>query len=139
MLEETGVVVERLGSKRVKVKVQRTSACKSCASANLCMALSGESEMLAEARDKLGVGVGDKVVIAIEEQVFLKASFLVYILPLAGLFAGVALAEWLSVPVSQNWQAAGGFLGLAAGFLLVFFINKKLNKNTYMPEIVRLA
>ncbi len=140
MLEETGLVVERLKSNRVRVKVFRSASCEHCASAGACQALAGVgTEMLVEVRDELGVKPGQRVVIAIAEKTLLWASFLVYILPLVGLFIGVSLAQWLAPAGSQAWMVGGGFLGLSLGFLGIYRYSRRLKATEYLPVVVRVA
>ncbi len=138
MLEETGLVVERISSDRVKIKVVRSSACKSCASAAVCQALSGGKEMQVEVYDNLGVGVGQRVVIALHEKTLLWASFLIYILPLVSLFIGIGLVKWLAPAVSPGWIIAGGFWGLALGFFGIYHYSRRLKTSEYLPVVVRL-
>jgi sigma-E factor negative regulatory protein RseC len=140
MLEETGTVVERIGPDRVRIKVSRSTACEHCSAAGACQALAGQkNEMLVEVRDSLGVGVGQRVVIAIGEKTLLRASFLVYILPLAGLFGGVGLTQWLAPHASQAWMAAGGFGGVVLAFLAVHGYSRHFRSTEYLPVIIRLA
>ena len=86
MLEETGVVVEQVSPDRVRIKVSRSAACEGCAAAGACQGMASGKEMLVEARDNVGVKVGQQVVLAIREKTLLWASFLIYILPLVGLY-----------------------------------------------------
>jgi sigma-E factor negative regulatory protein RseC len=139
MLEETGVVVEQIRPGRVRIKVTRSTACDCCASSAVCQALTGQDEMLVEACDGVGVQPGQKVVIAIREKTLLWASFLIYILPLAGMIMGVSLTRWLAPPAFQAWEIAGGFLGLALGFLGIYHYSRRLKKAEYLPTVVRVA
>ncbi len=139
MLEETGLVVERISSDRVKIKVVRSSACESCASAAACQALSGGNEMRVEAHDKLEVNVGQQVVIALPEKTLLWASFLIYILPLMSLFIGIGFVKWLLPHASQALIIAGGLGGLALGFFGIHYYSRRLKTSEYLPVVVRTA
>ncbi|NQD96139.1 transcriptional regulator [Pseudomonas sp. CrR25] len=98
MIEEQGRVVA-VEPGAVWVETVRTSTCSSCAANAGC----GQGLL-----DKLGVGarrghvralsdlalsVGDGVVIGVREDLLVRGSLLVYLLPLLGLFAAGLLAE----------------------------------------------
>ncbi len=139
MLEETTEVVAQIRPGRVRVKVARTSACDSCASAAVCQVMAGGKEMQVEVRDNLGTKVGQRVVIGIHEKTLLLATFLVYILPLIGLFVGIGLLRWLAPGSSQGLNAVAGFLGLVFGFIITYFYNRSLKTNRYLPVVLRVA
>ncbi|MCQ4345887.1 SoxR reducing system RseC family protein [Pseudomonas stutzeri] len=116
MIEESGRVVA-VEDGAVWVQTLRRSTCSACSASAGC----GQGLM-----EKLGVGqrrgyvralsdlqlaVGDGVVIGIREDLLVRSSLLVYLLPLLGLFAGAMLAEWLALAESFVILAAlGGFL-----------------------------
>lgn len=139
MLEETAEVVVQVRPGRVRVKAVRSAACDSCASAAVCQVMAGGKEMLVEARDNLGVKVGQQVIIGIHEKTLLLATFMVYILPLGGLFIGISLIKWLAPSLSQAWNVVAGFLGLAFGFIITYFYSRNLKTNRYLPVVVRIV
>jgi sigma-E factor negative regulatory protein RseC len=127
MLTETGrvVAVERDG---LWVETIRQSTCGSCAAQNGCG--HGLLNRIAEGRRNyvrvLGPGpaiaacaVDDQVRISIPDQVILRGSLVVYMLPLLCMLslAAGAVVLW---PMSQDLAAAGGAgTGLLLGFALV--------------------
>ncbi len=122
MLTETGrvVAVEPDG---VWVETIRQSTCGSCAARQGC----GHSlmERISDGRrsfirvlpgrvDVAECAVDDQVRISIPEEVILRGSMVVYLVPLACMLAGAALTAGLAAG-SQDLMAA---LGAAAGFAL---------------------
>lgn len=120
MIEEQGRVVA-VEPGAVWVETLRRSSCCGCAAKAGC----GQGVL-----DKLGLGarrghvralsdlqlsVGDAVVIGVREDLLVRASLLVYLLPLVGLFAGALLAERLAVGEPLVILAA------VAGLLLAWF------------------
>ncbi|WP_455231922.1 SoxR reducing system RseC family protein [Geopseudomonas aromaticivorans] len=115
MIEESGRVVS-IEEGAVWVETLRRSTCSACSANAGC----GQGLM-----EKLGVGqrrgyvraltdlqlaVGDGVVIGIREDLLLRSSLQVYLLPLLGLFAGAMLAQWLALPEAfVILLALGGF------------------------------
>lgn len=138
MIHETGTVMSvRQGE--AWVQTIRESACQSCKARHGCgqKALaglsSGQSRQI-RVLNTLDARPGDQVTVAIEESALLKASLLVYALPLllmvvvtalmgvvfpgqdglaigaalAGLVAGLLLAGWYSRQDSGRWQPVMG-------------------------------
>ncbi|WP_443190295.1 SoxR reducing system RseC family protein [Pseudomonas indica] len=102
MIEEQGRVIA-VEPGAVWVETLRKSTCTACSASAGC----GQGIM-----EKLGVGarrgyvralsdlqldVGDPVVIGIREELLLRGSILVYLLPLLGLFLAAILAERLAL------------------------------------------
>ncbi len=68
------------------------------------------------------LAVDDRVVIGIPEDLLVRSSLLVYLLPLLGLFAGALLAQWLALAESLSFwppwavlRRSGGWRAGAAG------------------------
>jgi sigma-E factor negative regulatory protein RseC len=72
----------------------------------------------------------------------LKATFLIYLLPILMLMAGATAGEWISRSFSVNSSGlavALGFGSLAAGLVLVNMVGRRLSQqNAYRPRIVRI-
>lgn len=140
MIHETGTVISVSGEE-AWVQTIRESACQSCKARHGCgqKALagmtSGQSRQIRVA-NTLDARPGDQVTVAIEESALLRASLLVYALPLllmviatalvgavmpgrdglavvsalAGLGTGLLLARWYSGRDSGHWQPVMGRL-----------------------------
>jgi sigma-E factor negative regulatory protein RseC len=128
MLREEGRVVEREAHHAV-VESQRKRACGTCHGESSCSTLSGglgQSSVRIRAHNPLGAEIGDWVTVEISEQQFLRASFLVYGLPLMALFAVGALvrAILLAMGMGQAAEGLAALAGLAALGITLFLIGR---------------
>lgn len=123
-MEEEGVVVEVRGAAAV-VKLEETGGCGSCASAGTCKA--GSGGRLLEAENRASASAGDRVMVSIPGGSFIRASFIVYMVPVIMLFAGAFLGGEYGPSIyggltADSWQALGGvlFLALSAAGLRLY-------------------
>jgi sigma-E factor negative regulatory protein RseC len=126
MIEESAVVV-KIEHHQVWVAAASNSACGACQQKLSCTtnALGNLLDRRAVPVDSaIRLAAGDKVMVAIDEGLLIRASLLLYVLPLMALFAGAGLAEWLlagNTSYSDLWIAGSAF----ASFLLSLgFISK---------------
>ena len=139
MIEEHGRVVA-LESGAVWVETLRKSTCTSCSANAAC----GQGLM-----DRLGVGrqrgyvraltqaqlaVGDTVIIGVREDLLVRSSILVYLLPLLGLFAAALLAEGLMLP--ESLVIVAGLSGLLLSWLLVRWRAARVAENPALQPVV---
>lgn len=139
MIEEQGRVVA-LESGAVWVETLRKSTCSSCSANAAC----GQGLM-----DRLGVGrqrgyvraltqaqlaVGDTVIIGVREDLLVRSSILVYLLPLLGLFAAALLAEGLMLP--ESLVIVDGLSGLLLSWLLVRWRAARVAENPALQPVV---
>lgn len=119
MISEQGRVVAVNGDS-AWVRTIRAKACDSCSVRGGCgqkvlASASGGRANQVLVRNHLGARVGDEVTIAIEESALLRASLLVYALPLGLMLAGVVAGQqWL--PGQDAGAITGALAGLGAGF-----------------------
>ena len=111
MLVETGIV-DSIQGRIAQVRTQRKEACATCSVKAGCHTLGGGSqEMLVEVDNPAGAKTGDRVEVVFRASSFLRASFLLYMVPvlglLVGVFAGESLApRWgLSPQAGSMWGA----------------------------------
>ena len=138
MIEEEGVVAETADG-RALVETQRSGSCQQCAARGACAHLGGGREARVWVEDPIGVQPGDRVVLAVAEATVVRASLLIYLLPVVALFAGALLGNHLapSFGVSPDLGAAG--LGIVA-MALAFLVARSLGGKTAPgPRIVRKA
>lgn len=116
MIEESGRVVA-LEDGAVWVETLRRTTCSACSANAGCgqglMENLGVDQRRGYVRalTDLQLAVGDGVTIGIREDLLLRSSLQVYLLPLLGLFAGAILAERLALAEPFVILAAlGGFL-----------------------------
>ncbi|MEW6764828.1 MAG: SoxR reducing system RseC family protein [Pseudomonadota bacterium] len=121
MLEARGRVVA-IEAGRAWVESARESACGSCSSKGHCgTALFGDaltgvgqvSRVLAV--DPIGVAVGDEVVLGLPEEGMLRASLLMYGMPISGLIGGLAVAQ----PLGDGVALLVGVCALLGGLALI--------------------
>lgn len=140
MIEEEGIVSEVEGS-IAKVAVLKKSACEQCAASGVCH--SGDQDLM-EAANPLGARKGQKVKVVIAPQLYLKASIILYGIPMAVFVACAILAKNLalqqgSAENSDLWAFFAGIAGLVISFLFLRSYNKKVEKTQqYKPVIVEI-
>ncbi len=122
MIEESGRVVAVEGD-QAWVRTIQVSTCQSCAARKGCG--QGLMNTLGAGRgtevrvtNVLDVSVGDDVVLGVPEDALLRASALMYLVPLLMMIgAAVATRQWITVV--DGWIALAGLAGLLLGFVLV--------------------
>jgi len=90
MIEEEGIVMETAGG-MAKVSILAKSACEKCASAGVCHPEGEDSYM--EATNPLGAKKGQRVKVVVAPQVFLKASIILYGVPMAVFVAAAIIGK----------------------------------------------
>ena len=139
MIEEQGRVVA-LEPGAVWVETLRKSTCSSCSANAAC----GQGLM-----DRLGVGrqrgyvralsqmqlaIGDTVIIGVREDLLVRSSLLVYLLPLLGLFAAALLADGLGL--SEPLVILAGLIGLSASWLMVRWRAARVAEDPLLQPVV---
>lgn len=87
--EEEGEVIAVEGN-QAKVRVMRSPACDSCSTHKTC-GLLGEGETVLTALNTVGASKGQRVRVSLKVEGEVKASFILYLVPLAGLVAGALI------------------------------------------------
>ncbi|MBO6849160.1 MAG: SoxR reducing system RseC family protein [Marinobacter sp.] len=141
MISESGKVVAVDGD-RVWVQTIRNSACQSCSARQGCgqralaSATGGRANQI-RVLNRLNAQVGDDVMLAIEETALLRASLLVYAVPLLLMVAGAMIGHQLSG--SEDLAAmVGAGLGLGGGFVLARRAQRK-SADQYEPRMTRIV
>ena len=140
MIEEEGIVAEVEGG-IAKVSIVRKGACDSCAAAEICHP--GEESFM-EAANPLGAKKGQRVKVVVAPQTYLKASIILYGVPMAALVGGAIigknLAEYYGAGAQSDlWAFIAGMTCLVVSFLFIRMYNKKVEKTPqYKPVIVEI-
>jgi sigma-E factor negative regulatory protein RseC len=114
MLEETATVVKAI-NQDLWVRTDRQTICNGCAANKGCgISLIDKvfknKPALLQVRNDVFARVGDKVVVGIEENAFLRASLLVYFLPLVFMMGFALFGHFVYSPVtSVNTMFADNF------------------------------
>ncbi|BBB30963.1 SoxR reducing system RseC family protein [Neptunomonas japonica] len=143
MIEENATVVSTTAG-RVLIESFRSSACGQCQARHSCgqkaiseWASSKMTQLEIDNPHGLDVGIGDKVVVGIDEGSFLKASALMYLLPLVVMLLLGGLANrWIGTEVST---IIFSFVGLVVGFIGARLLGRQLEKSCqYKPVLLRI-
>ncbi len=140
MIEEEGIVAEIVDG-MAKVAVMKKSACEQCAASGVCHPADQD---LMEAANPLGAKKGQKVKVVVAPQVYLKASIILYGIPMAVFIAGAIIAKNLALRMgseanSDLWAFIAGMVCLLVSFLFIRSYNKKVEKTQkYKPVIVEI-
>jgi len=82
------------------------------------------------------LAVGDEVIIGLPEDAVLKASALMYVMPLLSLFVFASLADFVSL--SEVWVILAASGGLATGFVAAGWWTRRERGNpAYHPQVLR--
>jgi len=140
MIEEEGVVAEIDGD-IARVAILTKSACEQCAASGVCHP--GDQELM-EAANPLGAQKGQKVKVVVAPQVYLKASIILYGIPMAAFIGAAIIAKNLAIRYgsaanSDLWAFLAGAACLFISFLFIRSYNKKVEKTQkYKPVIVEI-
>ena len=141
MLEEAGSVVALDGGK-AWVQTIRKSACSSCEAKSGCgqgvlASISDGKANQVLVDNTLNLNVGDEVLLGIPEDLLVRASFMVYFLPLLTMICAAAATEkWLLV--GDAWVALAGGLGLIVGFVVVNVYSRLHSSDQrFCPKMIR--
>lgn len=141
MATEEGIVI-KLDRDSAWVRATKTGACESCSSRSSCHVLGGGNEMEISAINAAGAQIDDRVVLSFDTPSLLKASFLLYIVPIIALMFGAVVGHAVSMPLQLD-QSIGSCVAAFLFFgLSVVFIKSKGNamgkKIQYRPHIIRV-
>ncbi len=142
MIEEEGIVIQTFDDK-AKVRTIRSSACEGCASASFCHPEKG-TEMIMEVVNNIHAKVGERVKIGLKPGVYLKASFLVYMVPIIAFIIGAIIGKELAASFLHTndpdlWAIIGGAVLLIPTFIAMRLYNRKIEKDkSYQPVILEV-
>jgi sigma-E factor negative regulatory protein RseC len=129
MLEELAVVV-KTENHQVWVESRQSGVCAGCRQKASCStsAIGSVVGKKAVAVDSpINLHVGDEVIVAIDEALVLKASLLLYLLPLITMFASAGMTNWLLPDANARielWTAGSALLGLLLSMWLIHRLQK---------------
>jgi sigma-E factor negative regulatory protein RseC len=141
MIEEEGIVMETTGG-LAKVAILAKSACEKCASSEVCHP-QGEDSLM-EASNPLGAKKGQKVKVVVAPQVYLKASIILYGIPMTVFVAAAIIGKNLAQKFSGEahsdlWAFISGMALMVVSFFFLRRYNKKVERTQeYKPVIVEI-
>jgi sigma-E factor negative regulatory protein RseC len=143
MIEELAVVV-KIENHQVWVESRQSSGCGGCQQKASCTTNALESVLKKKSVPvdcDIPLKTGDEVMVAIDENLLLRASLVLYLVPLLALFTGAGIADWLLTDTAlyaELWIAGSAILSF---LLILWLINKAqslLILNYYArPVVVR--
>ncbi len=147
MIEEEATVIAVADGFAI-IEVARQSSCGQCAAAKGCgtsVFASWYGKRMNQMRviDAIHVAVGDHVIVGMKEDALVKASLLIYLMPLLsmGLFAIVGrwiFAEMLLIAVNDAVLLLFAVLGLLVALRVVSKMQRRVvNNPDYQPVILR--
>jgi sigma-E factor negative regulatory protein RseC len=143
MIEELAVVV-KIENHQVWVESGPYSACGGCLQKASCSTNAIGSVLKKKSvpvDSDIRLKTGDQVMVAIDENLLLRASLLLYLVPLIALFSGAGMADWLLIDNASNadlWIAGSAVLSFLASLWLINKAQSLLLLNYYArPVVVR--
>ena len=150
MIKEVGQVVaidnpEKGMDSVIWVQTQSKTSCSTCQVSSGCgtgivSKAFGQKVFLTPLKNELNANINDQVEVGIPEDLVVKASFMVYLLPLICMIICLAVGHFLW-PTSAEWVLmVSAALGLGLGFVIVHFYGNKMahNKQT-QPVLLRIV
>ena len=140
MATEEGIVTKIESTTTAWVKTTKSGACKSCSARSSC--LGGGEEMEVEAINRAGAHVGQKVVLSFDTSPLLKATFMLYVLPIIAMIVGAFVGQNLAPNFNLNTSFLSAIFGFLFFGLTILFVRSKGNKlaqrDEYRPKIIRV-
>lgn len=141
MIEATAIVV-KIENHQVWVESRPAAACGGCAQKSSCAGNALDSVLKKKAvpvDSDMPLKLGDEVMVAVDESLLLRASLLLYLLPLVALFTGAGIADALladSMIYADLWIAGSALLSLLLSLYLINKVQKLLLLNYYARPVV---
>lgn len=142
-MEQFGLVTKTRDDTAV-VSLQRHLSCESCGRCGILSGSGSKREIIVEALNPVNAEEGQRVLLETNDRQLLFISFMLYLVPLGGLLAGILawplLADWVGLDANRELPAVG--LGLFFMFIIFVFIriwDRKVKDNpAYKPVITGL-
>ncbi len=125
-MTQTGIITKILDNGLADVAVERVTACSHCSGCGECIY---GKEIHVEAENKIYAQPGERVVLESKTTTILAVTLLIYMLPVAMLFAGYAIAA--AIGLDQEKCIIGSALGIAAGAAAATGLGKRFKKIDY--------
>lgn len=146
MIEESGRVVT-IDNDIAWIEMQRKAVCDTCSVNKGCgtgviAKTIGNKRFRIPVKNVINAQVGDDVIVGISDDMLVKSSFAVYMIPLLLLFIGAWIGETVAqsnaLMSAEGLSIAFGIAGLLAGFMWLRRFSVKISKdNRYQPLLLR--
>ncbi|MCA0386669.1 MAG: SoxR reducing system RseC family protein [Firmicutes bacterium] len=133
-MDRAGIVVSQMGDYS-KVKLVRHTACGNCGA---CQLGDEQKDIMLIAKNVAKAKAGDLVEVTMATNSVLSAAFIMYMIPLAGLFIGLLLGNAL-FPGKDVYTALLGVVFMGMMFVIIKLNDKRFLKNEkYTAQILRV-
>jgi sigma-E factor negative regulatory protein RseC len=141
MIKEQATVTGIEGNWAV-IQMQRASVCSHCELNSGCGMgaigrLLGHRSKPVMIVNEHQLKAGDSVILGLPERAFLKASLLIYGLPLLGLMVGGLLASWV-IGKSELFVIAFALVGFVAGLQISAKIARNQHSSQFSPKVLEV-
>lgn len=137
-MKEMGQIVH-VESEVATVRIQRRASCGSCTA---CGMAKGQNEMYLKVANDLDAKLGDWVELDLKSVSFLKATTIIYLIPLISLIIGVIIGYFIAGFFSANaelYGAVGGISFTILSFLGIRVMDPRFSKSgEYSPKMVSI-
>lgn len=139
--------VTKVFHRTVEVRIENpTENCEKCGIKSSCHSGgSNSAERFVVALDPFGIKVGQRVKIYLEPNKLIKASMIIFILPLLALLIGAISGSFFAKTNGYDdyldiYAIIGGLSGIGISIISLKAYNKKLEKtNKYYPTVVEIG
>ncbi|AOE50402.1 SoxR reducing system RseC family protein [Kangiella sediminilitoris] len=144
MFTEIGHVVAVEGD-RAWVQTLTKTGCSSCQVNTTCGSgivnkAFSHKVFVTPLKNTLNAHINDEVEVGIPEDLVLKGSLAVYLLPLIFLMLALGLSSILFPQLSELGSILSATAGLVTGFLFVrWLLNREKNKTRLEPKLIRIV
>lgn len=129
--------VEKVERKYIYVKMERQDMCGEC---HACEMLTDKKSCNLKCVSNLRCMVGERVEVSLENNTFLKATYIMYGLPFVGLvigfLVGYLLQTYIMPQVGEIFIAITALLGMGIMLGYIYIRDKKNAYKKYLPKIV---
>jgi sigma-E factor negative regulatory protein RseC len=141
MIKEQAKVISRQG-RWIEVQMQRQSACNHCELNQGCGTgaigrLLGHRSKPLMIESSFDLEPGDRVILGMPDSSFLKASLLIYGLPLFSLLLSAIVGQWL-FEASEIKVLVMTIMGFGGGFLVSARLARKNFASQFDPQILEI-
>lgn len=131
-----GIVKERKNDLAVVV-MERQDMCGDC---HACEMMSGKKQCTLTCKDDIKSNIGDRVEITLGAQHFLKATYIMYGVPLIGFVGGLIISlvftKLFHLKIVDLWVTLGMILGMMIGVFYIRCREKKRVYQKYLPHVI---
>jgi len=133
-MDRAGIIVSQMGEYS-KVKLVRHTACGSCGA---CQLGDEQKDILLVAKNTVNAKNGDLVEVSMATNSVLSAAFIMYVIPLVGLFVGLLTGQ-VFFAGNDVLTALMGLAVMALAFLIIKLNDKRFLKNEkYTAQVLKV-